>query len=126
MLNLAVSTLGQKEADNLLFTFPFLLGFTVLQGWGSHCCADTRCGAQGPRNILQFLWEPHSKVTRWVGRGFNRQETEGIKVGDQLPAVKAAPCEFISTWKKGAAPAGREKAVPYLEEKERCKGEGCE
>lgn len=108
VLNLAVSTLGQKAADNLFFTFPFLLGFMVLQGWGSHCCADTRCGAQGPRNTLQFLWEPHSKVTCWVGRCFNRQETEGIKVGDQLLAVKVVPHEFISTWKKGAATGGRE------------------
>lgn len=91
VLNLAVSTLGQKEADNLLFAFPFLLGFAVLQGSGSHRCADTRCGALGPRNALHFLWDPRIEVTCWVGRCFNRQETEQIKVWDQLLSSLTTP-----------------------------------
>lgn len=54
VLNLAVSAFGQKERDNLVFTLLLLHDFVTVQVSGSHCCADTKCGA------LDVLSEMHS------------------------------------------------------------------
>ena len=76
-----------------------------------------------PRNTLQFLWELSVEVTCCLGRCFNNQEAQQIKVQDQQLAAKMVPCRFISTWSTGK----RVKAVPPLQEMERrCKGKVCE
>lgn len=52
--NLAVSAFGQEERDNFMFILLLLYDFVTVQVSGSHCLADTRCGASHVLSEVHF------------------------------------------------------------------------